>query len=231
MSRKVFTAGEVLAAADVNSFLMDQTVMSFAGTAARGSAIPTPVEGMAAYLEDSNIVSLYDGSAWKNSLKTTGGILQVVSTTKTDSFSGLTLSGDSFPVTGLTATITPSSTSSKILVSLSVVAGNGNSTTRSVGVLLTFGGSALTAATGNASSNRIRSTFSGSSTGDNQTVNTVAGSFLHSPASTSALTYAVSVQNLDTGTQTLFVNRSPVDGDNANSGRFISTITLMEVSA
>jgi hypothetical protein len=63
MSRKVFTAGEVLAAADVNSFLMDQSVMSFAGTAARGSAIPTPVEGMAAYLEDSNIISLYDGSA------------------------------------------------------------------------------------------------------------------------------------------------------------------------
>jgi len=64
MSRKVFTAGEVLAAADVNSFLMDQTVMSFAGTAARGSAIPTPVEGMTTYLEDSDTLQIFDGTSY-----------------------------------------------------------------------------------------------------------------------------------------------------------------------
>jgi hypothetical protein len=64
MSRKVFTAGEVLAAADVNSFLMDQTVMSFAGTAARGSAIPTPVEGMYTHLEDTDNLQFWNGSAW-----------------------------------------------------------------------------------------------------------------------------------------------------------------------
>jgi hypothetical protein len=64
MSRKVFTAGEVLAAADVNSFLMDQTVMSFAGTAARGSAIPSPVEGMVTYLEDIDDLRTYNGTAW-----------------------------------------------------------------------------------------------------------------------------------------------------------------------
>jgi hypothetical protein len=64
MSRKVFTAGEVLAAADVNSFLMDQTVMSFAGTAARGSAIPSPVEGMYTHLEDIDRLEFYNGSDW-----------------------------------------------------------------------------------------------------------------------------------------------------------------------
>jgi hypothetical protein len=66
MPRKVFTAGEVLAAADVNSFLMDQTVMTFAGTAARGSAIGTAVEGMTTYLEDSDNIEIYNGSAWKS---------------------------------------------------------------------------------------------------------------------------------------------------------------------
>ena len=65
MSRKVFTAGEVLAAADVNSFLMDQTVMSFAGTAARGSAIPTPVEGMYTHLEDTDRLEFWNGSSWR----------------------------------------------------------------------------------------------------------------------------------------------------------------------
>jgi hypothetical protein len=68
MSRKVFTAGEVLAAADVNNFLMDQTVMSFAGTAARGSAIPTPVEGMYTHLEDTDDLQFWNGSAWRTQL-------------------------------------------------------------------------------------------------------------------------------------------------------------------
>jgi hypothetical protein len=64
MPRKVFTAGEVLAAADVNSFLMDQTVMSFAGTAARGSAIGTATEGMYTHLEDTDRLEFWNGSAW-----------------------------------------------------------------------------------------------------------------------------------------------------------------------
>ena len=64
MSRKVFTAGEVLAAADVNSFLMDQSVMSFAGTAARGSAIPSPVEGMTTFREDTDRLESWTGSQW-----------------------------------------------------------------------------------------------------------------------------------------------------------------------
>lgn len=64
MSRKIFTAGEVLTAADVNNFLMDQSVMSFAGTAARGSAIGTAVEGMLTYLEDTNTFQFWNGSAW-----------------------------------------------------------------------------------------------------------------------------------------------------------------------
>jgi hypothetical protein len=64
MSRKVFTAGEVLAAADVNSFLMDQTVMSFAGTAARGSAIGTATEGMTTFMEDTDRLESWTGSQW-----------------------------------------------------------------------------------------------------------------------------------------------------------------------
>jgi hypothetical protein len=72
MSRKVFTAGEVLAAADVNSFLMDQTVMSFPTSAARGSAIPTPTLGMYTHLEDAPArTQFWDGSAWVSPLGST----------------------------------------------------------------------------------------------------------------------------------------------------------------
>jgi hypothetical protein len=62
---KVFTAGEVLTAANVNGYLMEQSVMVFAGTAARGSALGTAVaEGMMSYLADTNAVQVYDGSNW-----------------------------------------------------------------------------------------------------------------------------------------------------------------------
>jgi hypothetical protein len=64
MPRKTFTAGEVLAAADVNTFLMDQSVMTFADSAARGSAIGTATEGMLTYLADTDNYESWNGSAW-----------------------------------------------------------------------------------------------------------------------------------------------------------------------
>jgi hypothetical protein len=83
MSRKVFTADEVLTAEDVNSFLMDQTVMSFAGTAARGSAIPVPVEGMTSYLEDIDDIRTYNGTSWVSPFGLTLVKAQVVGTAVT----------------------------------------------------------------------------------------------------------------------------------------------------
>jgi hypothetical protein len=65
LGRKVFTVSEVLTAANVNGYLMDQTVMVFASAAARSSAIGTAVsEGMVSYLMDTNSLEAYDGSAW-----------------------------------------------------------------------------------------------------------------------------------------------------------------------
>lgn len=63
--RKVFTAGTVLTASDMNS-TVDQTVMVFADASARSTAIPTPTEGMVTYLSDVNNVEYYSGSAWKD---------------------------------------------------------------------------------------------------------------------------------------------------------------------
>jgi hypothetical protein len=67
LGRKVFTAGEVLTAANVQDFLMDQTVMVFSGTAARGSALPGTVvsEGMVTYQTDTNTITVYDGAVWQ----------------------------------------------------------------------------------------------------------------------------------------------------------------------
>ena len=49
-----FTAGAVLTAAQVQGYLMDQAVMTFASSAARTAAITAPSQGMTTYLTDSN---------------------------------------------------------------------------------------------------------------------------------------------------------------------------------
>jgi hypothetical protein len=64
MPRKEFEAFTRLDASDVNTYLMDQSVMSFAGTAARGSAIPSPVEGLTTYREDIARLETYNGSIY-----------------------------------------------------------------------------------------------------------------------------------------------------------------------
>jgi len=61
---KIWSAGDVLAAAEVNTYLMEQAVMVFADSAARTSAIGTPTEGMVAFLKDTDALEYYDGSSW-----------------------------------------------------------------------------------------------------------------------------------------------------------------------
>jgi len=65
LGRKVWSSGDTLTAADVNGYLMDQSVMVFAGTAARSSAIPSPSAGMVAY-STATALQVYNGSAWVN---------------------------------------------------------------------------------------------------------------------------------------------------------------------
>jgi hypothetical protein len=66
MPRKVFEGFTPLDAEDVNEFLMDQSIMSFADSTARGSALPTPSDGMASWLQDSDSFTIYNGSSWQS---------------------------------------------------------------------------------------------------------------------------------------------------------------------
>jgi hypothetical protein len=80
---KLFQTGDVLTAAQVNTYLNEQTVMVFASAAARTSALTSVLaEGMVSYLQDTNAVEVYDGSAWV-SIGASGDITGI--TTGTDS--------------------------------------------------------------------------------------------------------------------------------------------------
>ena len=62
---KAFADGDVLTAAQVQTFLQDQAVMRFADSSARTTGLGTAVaEGMVSYLQDTDAVEVYDGSAW-----------------------------------------------------------------------------------------------------------------------------------------------------------------------
>lgn len=61
---KTFSAGAVLTATEVNTYLMQQSTQYFASASARSSANPVPTEGQISYLADINIVESYDGANW-----------------------------------------------------------------------------------------------------------------------------------------------------------------------
>lgn len=62
---KDFTVGQVLTSAEVDGYLMQQTVMKFADASARTTALSGVLaEGMLSYLADTNAVEKYDGSSW-----------------------------------------------------------------------------------------------------------------------------------------------------------------------
>ena len=156
-----------------------------------------------------------------SAINPTGSVLQVVSATKTDTFSytGSTAFTD---ITGLSVNITPSSTSSKILIILYLVAAQANiPCTRIVRDSTAIG-------LGYAASNRIRCTAM------IREENTYASSpgtpvFLDSPSTTSQITYKAQISAEQTS-HTVYVNRSTVDGDNIAGHRTISTLTVMEIA-
>jgi hypothetical protein len=150
-----------------------------------------------------------------------GGISQVVSTTKTDTF---TMSSTTYAdITGLSVTITPSSSSSKILI-MANVNHVGTTLTSASGIRLLRGSTVI--GVGDAAGSRI-STSGGESYGNyGVTLTGDAVMYLDSPATTSATTYKIQIRVYGS---TAYVNRSPVDSDAQEYYRGMSSITVMEV--
>jgi len=153
-----------------------------------------------------------------------GGIIQVVSTTKTDTFSSATSSSAFIDVTGLSVSITPRSTSNKILI-YSTVHITGNNALDRFGIRLVRDSTAIAIA--DAASNRVRAsaTTINESTNDLHNLNIM---HLDSPSTTSATTYKIQCTN--ESNRNVYINRSNSDSDNNTIFRAVSSITAMEVS-
>jgi hypothetical protein len=206
--RKVFVAGEILTAADVNTNLMDQAVQRFADSTARGSAIPSPTEGMTSYLDDLNRIEVYNGTAWG----AVGTILQVVGGSTTTQV--LTTSS-TFQDTGLTATITPTATTSKIIVLVGQAVGAFNASgTNAIGRFQTLRDS--TVISSGSTAYNVGMVQIGS--GNIEIYSHYAVAVVDSPASVSPLTYKTQMR----------ISTGSVIAQQNGAG---SSITLMEVAA
>jgi hypothetical protein len=184
----------------------------------------SPFEGQMIYETDTDVLAIWNGSAWKQvaAATKTGSTLQVVSTTKTDTFS--TTSTTYVDVTGLSVSITPSSTANKVFLMATISIGCDPSTTHTATRLLR---DSTAIAVGDAAGSRVQASSTSKATATTaQTTETIW--FLDSPATTSAITYKI--QTLSLGGTTVGVNRSSDDSNSAGRTRTVSTITAMEIA-
>jgi hypothetical protein len=170
---------------------------------------------------------------WENSLgQPYGTVLQVVQAVKTDVFSTSIATGAFTDLTGLSVTITPKFVNSKILITAHI-SGSVAALAANVGPRFRFMRDATGVGLGDAAGSRTPGSFGGLGSGDaneHESNMTYSGIFLDSPATTSAVTYKIQVGHRALTTETVLVNRSRSDADNARTDRNISTITLMEIA-
>ena len=151
-----------------------------------------------------------------------GTIVQVKNATKTDTFT--TASTSYADVTGLSISITPTSTSNFILIWAFVngmtngSAGYGQIVrdTTAIGI-------------GDAASNRIRASWGMHNAGSGNRAGTFGNTWIEQAQSTSATTYKIQVRH-ENGSGDIFINRTSNTTDDASCGRYSSSIAVMEFS-
>ena len=174
----------------------------------------TPYEGQMIYETDTDLMRIWTGAAWRSlaaAAASSGSVLQIVQGSDvTQRINSTTTYAD----TSLTASITPSSTSNKILVQVvhngcGKEAGNAGSELQ---IALLRGATEIGFASG-ASTNVSEINYFGS----------ITISVLDSPSTTSSTTYKTQFKN--------YANAASVRIGGGNiSGSVLSTITLMEIA-
>ena len=168
--------------------------------------------------------------AGKPILNSTGSILQMVQTIKTDTFAGSTNSW--MDVTGLNASITPSSTSNIILIMVTLGAvGNGNGgTPHTTSFRILRNSATVDSLYGNAEGSRPRGNFRTSTGYNADHCHSYSYQVIDSPSSTSLLTYQLQMW-VQTGTAYINRERTGSDSNDTYRSRTSSNIILMEISA
>jgi len=152
----------------------------------------------------------------------TGSVIQTVQTVKTDTFT--TTSSSFTDVTGLSVSITPTSSTSKILILCDVGASCQNGT----GMLIRLLRGSTAIYIGDAASNRPLTYSQIDGASSLYSVFRCTAIYLDSPATTSSTTYKIQISNSASGTSA--VNRTQQDRDTSlYDARTASSITVQEI--
>jgi len=192
---------------------------------ATGTAFTLGDSGDTFTLPSGGTLTVASGATITNSGTATGfgKVLQVVSANKTDTASS---TSESFVSSGLEVSITPSSTSNKILVLAQPTIG-GDAGSAALGVILQRDSTVLNQA--DAASNRGRYSSEYWFQYGGYDIHVMPIIYLDSPSSTSSLTYKV-MYKTNSASYAVYLNRSSADTDNSSYGRGASTITVMEIA-
>jgi len=171
-------------------------------------------------------LTLPDEAGTVDTLQRAGNVLQVVNTTYTGAFSQA-LSYNT-KINNVQASITPTNTSSKILIMCHVF-WEGSLPDHNMGWFLYRDSTLLRAPTAGSRTPVISMAGTGYYDNDQaSTPTTVAIHYFDTPSTTSAITYAPGVY---TTSGTIYINRTVIDADANGYERGISSITLMEIAA
>lgn len=176
-------------------------------------------------------LSYFKDGGWQEvAVGATGKVLQVSSTVLDTTFTAGSVAGGGFAdVTGLTVTITPANVSSKILILAQLNGTTSNGSVAGLPVRIIRDGTYI-AQPGGTVGNRISATFgsywASGTYADGVTQN---GMYVDAPATTSAVTYGLQIGNQNPSARDLYVNRSTSDSNDVYRGRYISTLTCIEV--
>tara|TARA_Y100000361_G_scaffold140657_1_gene144985 strand:- start:586 stop:1125 length:540 start_codon:yes stop_codon:yes gene_type:complete len=173
-----------------------------------------------------NTIQEADGTAFP-----LGKVVQVTSHVKTDTSSFSISSGGYHHDTNFAGSITPSSTSNKILVQMTV--NHGTSSNQIAAFKLMANSSTIQGLRGDASGSRLQATgcYHAEETAGSTTLHIT---FLHSPSSTSQQTYTLEWRHNSGSTRTHYINRTNDDNNASGNGmgpRLCSSIVLMEIAA
>ena len=171
--------------------------------------------------------ALVTDSSGNLSFAGTGKILQVVSTTRTDTFSE-SLGVGALSADALTVNITPSNASNKIFLIAHVSMGLNND--NEVNWVFYKAGSLLTGGAGTADGNRKPRTSAGDVRWSG-THNTTGGQYLDTAGGTSQITYSIRLGHGANGSKYVYMNSSHTDDNYAYDFRTQSTLTAMEIAA
>ena len=157
-----------------------------------------------------------------------GSVVQTVVTTKDDTFSSSSSSTAFEDITGMSVTITPSSTSSKVLVTLYLSVSSDPATHADFKILRGSTDIQLPTAVGDRVSSHSHY-YGSTSYNDHYDIETTVIQLLDSPSTTSATTYKVQVATTNDASYVMHINRTGNDSNNNYNGRTVSTITAMEI--